>query len=124
LGIEGCTCLQTLYDPEFRLPVVTDHYRTVSGNIETWTYHTYAPLDLRPHDRFSSLIIDYRNSGNADVWVRTIDGLLSLIPEQEGHGYGIGYGGGGPFALAQFIQQIVTSGRAGHCRSQPQHRHG
>jgi hypothetical protein len=105
----GCTCFQTLYDPEFRLPVVADHYRTVGGNIETWKYHTYAPLDLRPRDRFGSLIIDYRPSGSTGVWIRTIDGLLSLIPEQEGHGYGIGYGGGGPFALAQYIQQLLTS---------------
>lgn len=105
----GCTCLQTYYDPEFRLPVVVDHYRTVSGNIETWRYHTYAPLDLRPSDRFGSLIIDYRSSSSTDFWIRTTDGLLSLIPEQEGHGYGIGYGGGGPGALAQYIQQLVAS---------------
>lgn len=109
VGGDGCTCFQTYYEPEFRLPVVLDHYRTVSGNIETWTCRTYAPLDLRPSDRFGSLIIDYRNSGDADFWIRTTDGILSFVPEQVAHGYGIGYGGGGPGSLAQYIQQLITS---------------
>ncbi|MEV5704867.1 hypothetical protein [Actinoallomurus sp. NPDC052274] len=109
VGGSGCTCFQTFYDPEFRLPVIGNHFRTVSGNIETWTYNTYAPLDLRPNDRFGSLIIDYRSSGSTDFWIRTTDGLLSFLPEQEGHGYGIGYGGGGPGALAQYVQQLIAS---------------
>jgi len=34
----GCVCLQPWYDPEFGLPVVADHYRTVGGAIERWKY--------------------------------------------------------------------------------------
>jgi hypothetical protein len=106
---DGCTCYQTYYDPEFRLPVVADHYRTVTGNIETWTYRTIAPLDLRPGDHFGLLIIDRRGAGNADFWIRTTGGVLALIPEQEGRGYAIGYGGGGPLELARYIQQLIAS---------------
>ncbi|WP_240677106.1 hypothetical protein [Actinacidiphila soli] len=105
VGGSGCVCYQTSYDPEFGLPVVEHHYRTVGGNIENWTYFTYAPLDLRPDDTFASLIIDQRHL----FWVRTADGVLSLLPEENGRGYGVGYGGGGPAELAQYIQKLIDS---------------
>ncbi|WP_031072042.1 hypothetical protein [Streptomyces sp. NRRL WC-3742] len=106
VGGDGCVCYQTSYDPEFGLPVVAHHYRTVTGNIEKWTYSTYAPVDLRPNDTFASLIIDQ----GAYFWVRTASGLLSLLPEsRKAGGYSIGYGGGGPTNLAWYIQQLIES---------------
>ncbi|MFI9080989.1 hypothetical protein ACIGW8_31725 [Streptomyces sioyaensis] len=41
----SCACYRTWYDPEFGLPVVGEHYRTVGGDIDDWTYTTYTPLD-------------------------------------------------------------------------------
>ncbi|MEV0227841.1 hypothetical protein [Streptomyces sp. NPDC050704] len=86
----GCLCHQTFIDQEFSLPVVARHYRTVSGTIEKWTRLTYTPLDLRPDDEFHRLIIDQ----TGPFWIRTRDGLLSLLPETRAGGYGTGYGGG------------------------------
>lgn len=104
VGGSGCMCYQTFYDPEFGFPVVANHYRTVSGNIETWKYLTYTPLELRQGDTFGALIIDGRH-----FWVRTGEGLLALLPEANGHGYGVGYGGGGPHQLALYIGQLIDS---------------
>ncbi|MFJ9461619.1 hypothetical protein ACIRST_41930 [Kitasatospora sp. NPDC101447] len=104
VGGSGCVCYQTFYDPEYGLPVVADHYRTVSGNIETWTRTTYAPYALREEDSFASFIID----GGDLFWLRTRAGILSLLPESRS-GYGIGYGGGGPTQLASYIQQLLDT---------------
>ncbi|WP_327425712.1 hypothetical protein OG612_42430 (plasmid) [Streptomyces sp. NBC_01527] len=104
VGGSGCVCYQTFSDPEFGLPVVADHYRTRSGNTETWKYHTYAPLDLRTDDTFASLILE-----PGRFWIRTAAGLLSLLPEEDGRGYGVGYGGGGPHELARYIDQLIDS---------------
>ena len=102
---DGCTCSQTWMDLEFGLPVVARHFRTVTGNIERWTYRTYTPLDFRPRDTFGSLIID----GGLLFWARTADGVLTLLPQESGRGYGVGYGGGGPHELAQYIQKLIDT---------------
>ena len=86
----GCLCFKSSMDHQFGLPVVAPHYRTVGGNMDCWTYKTYVPLDLRPDDEFSLLIIDRTGL----FWIRTRDGLLSLLPEENGRGYGTGYGRG------------------------------
>lgn len=106
VGGSGCLCFKTFTDPEFGLPVMAHHYRTVGGNIDQWTYKAYAPLDLRPDDEFHRLIID-RRSGL--FWIRTRDGLLSLLPEENGRAYGSGYGGGGPSELARYITALLDS---------------
>ncbi|WP_328760518.1 hypothetical protein [Streptomyces sp. NBC_00271] len=106
VGGSGCLCFKSFMDPEFGLPVVAHHYRTVGGNIDQWTYKAYAPLDLRPDDEFYRLIIDRTGC----FWIRTRDGLLSLLPEENGRGYGTGYGGGGPTELAQYITRLLDSG--------------
>ncbi len=104
----GCVCHRTWTDPEFGLPVVGQHYRTVDGTIDTWTYWTHAPLDLRPEDTFATLVIDRGDL----LWIRTANGLLSLLPEQLGRGYGVWRGGSGPAELAQYIQKLIdTDGR-------------
>lgn len=105
---DGCVCHQTFMDLEFGLPVVAHHYRTVSGNIENWTYRTFAPAGLRAGESFASMIID----GGAYIWIRTSSGLLSIIPEGRASGYSVGYNGGGPTALASYIRQLIeTDGR-------------
>ncbi|WP_223190759.1 hypothetical protein [Streptomyces sp. TRM68416] len=103
VGGSGCLCFKSFMDPEFGLPVVADHYRTVGGNIDQWTYKAYAPRDLRPDGEFYRLIID-RRSGM--FWIRTRDGLLSILPEENGRGYG----GGGPSELARYITALLASG--------------
>jgi len=105
VGKSGCVCFQSWYDPEFGMPVVADHYRTVGGRIENWTHRTYAPLDLRRDDVFDSLIID----GGRNFWIRTTDGLLSFLPQHRMHPYNIGYGGGGPGELARYIQKLIDT---------------
>ncbi|MGW4784971.1 hypothetical protein [Streptomyces sp. NPDC004230] len=105
VGRSGCVCYRTFMDPEFGLPVVAHHYRTVGGNIEKWTHYAYTPLDLRPNDTFARLIIDARHL----FWIRTTDGVLSLLPEEEGRGYGTGYGGGGPTELARYITKLLET---------------
>ncbi|RII07967.1 hypothetical protein DSC45_34190 [Streptomyces sp. YIM 130001] len=102
---DGCLCRQTWVDPEFGSPVVAEHYRTVSGNIEHWKYRTYAPLDLRPGDTFASLIVD----DGMQFWARTSHRLITPLPQESGHGYGVGYSGSGPRALAQYIQRLIES---------------
>ncbi|MDQ1042014.1 hypothetical protein [Streptomyces sp. V4I2] len=105
VGGSGCVCHQTFIDQEFGLSVVARHYRTVGGNIETWTHLTFAPLDLRPGDDFHRLIIDQ----TGPFWTRTKNGLLSLLPETRAGGYGTGYGGGGPTELARYITRLIAS---------------
>ncbi|MFJ9420266.1 hypothetical protein ACIRPT_39865 [Streptomyces sp. NPDC101227] len=102
----NCACYRTSYDPQFGLPVVGEHYRTVGGDTDNWTYTTYTPLDLRPDDVFASLIID---GENGLFWARTADGALSLLPQEEGCGYGFGRTGGGPTALADYLTKLIAS---------------
>ncbi|GAA2417535.1 hypothetical protein GCM10010404_90120 [Nonomuraea africana] len=102
----GCICHRTWYDPEFGLPVVGEHYRTVGGDTDRWTYTTYAPLDLRPRDAFAYLVID-RTSGL--FWIRTTAGTLSLLPEHHSCGYDVGRTGGGPCAFAEYLHKLVAS---------------
>jgi hypothetical protein len=47
------------------------HYRTVSGNIEGWNHHTFAPVAMPDSDRVASLVIDHEAGME---WVRTDDG--------------------------------------------------
>ncbi|MET9956294.1 hypothetical protein ABZ135_32770 [Streptomyces sp. NPDC006339] len=101
----GCECRRSFYDLEFGMPVVGEHYRTVSGNIDQWFYRTYAPLDLRPDDVFDRFIVD-----NGHFWVRTEKGLLSILPQQTALGYGVGYEGGGPHALAAYLSEVAATG--------------
>ncbi|MFD5000056.1 hypothetical protein [Streptomyces buecherae] len=101
----GCTCRQTFYDPEFGLPVVAKHFKHVgSGGTDQWSYKTYAPLELRPDDVFSSFI-----TGRGLFWARTDKGLLSILPQRHALGYSIGYNGGGPHALAAYLTQIARN---------------
>jgi hypothetical protein len=101
---DGCVCWKSSRDPITWLPVVAHHHRTVSGNIETWTHHTFAPLELPETLQISSLIIDHE----ADTqWVRLEDGTLQLLPEVGGRGYSAGYSGSGPSDLGAMIEQIV-----------------
>lgn len=101
----GCTCRRTLYDPEFGLPVIAEHFKHAgTGGTDRWSYTTYAPLELRPDDTLSSFI-----TGRSLFWARTDKGLLSILPQQHGHGYGLGYSGGGPHALAAYLTQIAHS---------------
>ncbi|MEU3342210.1 hypothetical protein [Streptomyces sp. NPDC006668] len=53
----GRVCRRTFYDPEFGLSVVAEHFKHVGGQgVDQWSYKTYAPLDLRPDDTFSSFV--------------------------------------------------------------------
>ncbi|MEV8324574.1 hypothetical protein [Kitasatospora sp. NPDC056731] len=102
---DGCVCFQASYDPEFGLPVVADHHRTVSGNIDHWTYRTLAPTDLRPGDSFASFIIDEATN----FWIRTTAGVLVILPEARHGGYSVGYSGGGPNALASYLRKLIET---------------
>jgi hypothetical protein len=105
VGGSGCVCRRTFYDPEFGLPVVGEHFKHVgTGGLDQWTYQTYAPLDLRPHDTFSSFITE-----RGLFWARTEKGALSILPQQNSRGYNIGYSGGGPHALAGYLTQLADS---------------
>lgn len=105
IGGSGCVCRQTFYDPEFGLPVVGEHFKHVgTGGTDQWSYKTYAPLELRPDDIFSSFI-----TGRSLFWARTDKGLLSILPQKNAHGYNIGYNGGGPHALAAYLTQVATT---------------
>lgn len=106
IGGDGCLCWQTYVDPLTALPVAANHYRTVTGNIETWTHWTYSPLALPSDERLASLIIDREQKV---FWVRTDRGNLYFLPEKEGAGYEVGYSGGGPTELALMIEKIVRS---------------
>jgi hypothetical protein len=102
----GCLCWKTFRDSVTLLPAVAHHYRTASGDIDEWTYFTYAPLSLPDSDRLDRLVIDRE----ADMfWVRTDRGTLHILPEKQGAGYGTGYGGGGPSELARMIEKIIKS---------------
>jgi hypothetical protein len=106
IGDDGCLCLTTLYDPLTWMPVVKEHYRTVGGNIENWTYWTLSPLSLPEGQVLERLIIDVE----ADVmWLRNDRGELHLLPEKNGEGNGVGYGGSGPGKFAEMIEKIVAS---------------
>jgi hypothetical protein len=106
IGRSGCVCWQTFRDPVTWLPVGANHYRTVSGNIEEWCYHTYAPLGLADDERLDRLIID---RAAHIFWIRTDAGTLHFLPEQQGQGYECGYSGGGPVDLARMIEAIVAN---------------
>ncbi|MEY9842529.1 hypothetical protein [Streptacidiphilus sp. EB103A] len=102
----GCGCFRTWYDPHFGLPVVAEHYRTADGGrTDRWTYSTYAPLELRAGDTFASLVLN--DGGN--FWIRTADGVLTLLPQEHQGGYGTGYGGTGPGRLARYITGLLAS---------------
>ncbi|MFB7918058.1 hypothetical protein [Streptomyces sp. NPDC056061] len=102
----GCHCRRTFYDPEFGLPVVGEHRKLRGeGGTDQWSYTTYAPLELRPDDIFSSF-----HTGRGLFWARTDKGLLSILPQKHGVGYNIGYSGGGPHALAAYLTQIARNG--------------
>ncbi len=103
---DGCLCLTTLYDPLTWMPVVKQHYRTVSGNIENWTYWTFSPLSLPEGPALERLIID-QDAGV--MWLRNDRGELHFLPEKTGEGYNVGYGGGGPGKFAAMIEKIVAS---------------
>ncbi|WP_254404503.1 hypothetical protein [Streptomyces anulatus] len=101
----GCTCRRAFYDPEFGLPVVGEHFDHAGPDgTDRWAYTTYAPLELRPDDTFSSFI-----TGRGLFWARTAKGLLSILPQQHGLGYNLGYSGGGPHALAAYLTQIARN---------------
>ncbi|SEP46522.1 hypothetical protein SAMN04489732_110276 [Amycolatopsis saalfeldensis] len=103
---DGCLCLTTFYDPLTWMPVVKQHYRTVTGNIETWTYWTFSPLSLPEGQVLERLIID-QDAGV--MWLRNDRGELYFLPEKTGAGYSVGYGGGGPGKFAAMIEKIVAS---------------
>lgn len=101
----GCTCRRAFYDPQFGLPVVGEHFKHVgTGGTDQWSYKTYAPLELRPDDIFSSFI-----TGRGLFWARTDKGDLSILPQKHALGYNIGYSGGGPHALAAYLTQIARN---------------
>ncbi len=106
IGSDGCVCIRPLLDPLTLMPVVAEHYRTVTGNIDTWTYVTYTPIELSPDERLSRLIIDRESRV---FWVRTESGDLHFLPEQTGHGFEVGYPGGGPGELARMIVKLTGS---------------
>lgn len=112
VGGEGCTCYRTWVDPVFGLPVVGQHFRTVGGNADRWTYTTYAPLALRPDDAVESVVIDR----GALFWARTRDGVLAVLPMLESNGYGAGpkSGGGGSGAFADYLQQLLNTDGSDH----------
>ncbi|MFJ2239734.1 hypothetical protein [Streptomyces sp. NPDC087859] len=47
VGGPGCLCFKTFMDPEFGLPVVAHHYRTVGENTGQWTYKRPTPRSIR-----------------------------------------------------------------------------
>jgi hypothetical protein len=105
LSGSGCTCRRAFYDPEFGLPVVGEHFKHAgTGGTDQWSYRTYAPLELRPDDIFSSFL-----TGRGLFWARTDKGLLSILPQRQAHGYNTGYDGGGPHALAAYLTQIARN---------------
>ncbi|MBK3645692.1 hypothetical protein [Streptomyces sp. MBT33] len=119
---DGCTCRRTWVDPEFGLPVVGEHFRTVGGSSDRWTYTTYAPLDLRPDDAVESVIVDRGGL----FWARTTEGVLSVLPMLESSGYGAGptAGAGGASAFAGYLQQLLdTSGHDAAARGRASERH-
>lgn len=103
---DGCVCWQTFYDPLTLLPIAKHHFRTVTGNIETWTYWTFAPLALPEGERLEKLVIDREAQM---LWVRTANGVLHILPEKIGRGYSVGYSGGGPSELARLIEKISAT---------------
>ncbi|WP_328741273.1 hypothetical protein OHA91_39690 (plasmid) [Streptomyces erythrochromogenes] len=115
IGGQGCLCKQAFTDPLTALPVVREHYRTVSGNIETWTYRSITSRGLPPSSKVTSIIVDPH-----EFWMRDDDGALHFLPRTDNSGYGIGYGGGGPYTLCQMIEQLVESG--GTVATPPRHR--
>ena len=102
VGGDGCTCWQSFRDPVTWMPVVAHHYRTVTGNHESWQYYTVSPLGFPKGERLASLVIEAH-----EIWMRTEDGTLHFLPEAQGAGYGSGYNGGGPTELARMIEKIV-----------------
>lgn len=106
LDRDGCLCMTTFYDPLTCLPVVKEHYRTVSGNIERWDYWTFSPLSLPEGQALERLIID-RDAGV--MWLRNDRGELHFLPEERGEGYEVGYSGSGPGNLADMIEKFVAS---------------
>ncbi|MEV4559076.1 hypothetical protein AB0K51_19090 [Kitasatospora sp. NPDC049285] len=104
VGGTGCTCRRTLTDPEFGTPVVAEHYRTVSGSTDRWTYQTLSPVSLRDGESVTALVID-----RGTFWARTSRDVLSLLPQHRANEYNVGYSGGGPRALAAYIQQLADS---------------
>ncbi|MFB6876312.1 hypothetical protein [Streptomyces sp. NPDC056323] len=75
----GCVCRRTFYDPEFGLPVVGEHFKHAgAGGTDQWSYKTYAPLELRPDDIFSSF-----HTGRGLFWARTDKGDLSILPQRH-----------------------------------------
>ncbi|MFD4860654.1 hypothetical protein [Streptomyces atratus] len=101
----GFVCRRTFYDPEFGLPVVGEHFKHAgAGGTDQWNYKTYAPLELRPDDIFSSF-----HTGRGLFWARTDKGDLSILPQRHAVGYNIGYSGGGPHALAAYLTQIARN---------------
>ncbi|WP_030237331.1 hypothetical protein [Streptomyces sp. NRRL S-350] len=104
VGGSGCTCWRTLTDPQFGTPVVAEHYRTVGGSTDRWTYQTLSPVSLRDGESVTTLVID-----RGTFWVRTSRDVLSLLPQHRANEYNVGYSGGGPRALAAYIQQLVDS---------------
>jgi|SRR5690606_10192560 len=106
VAADGCLCLSTFYDPLTWMPVVKEHYRTVTGNIEYWEYWTFAPLSLPEGQTLERLIID-EDAGV--MWLRNDRDELHFLPEERGKGYSVGYAGGGPGKLAKMIEKIVVS---------------
>ncbi|MEU2395030.1 hypothetical protein [Streptomyces sp. NPDC007369] len=105
VGGSGCLCRKSMTDPITGLPVVREHYRTVSGNIESWTYKTITSRGLPEGRTVRSLIVDKH-----EFWMRDDEaGELHFLPRTDSSGYGIGYGGGGPYTLCQMIEQLVES---------------
>lgn len=115
---DGCVCWRPLRDPVTWLPVAAHHFRTVAGNIENWTHHTFAPLQLPVNERLSTLILDH-DAGME--WLRTEDGSLHILPERSGRGYSSGYSGGGPAALSEMIEQIAESDGYDVSATEPPH---
>lgn len=103
---DGCLCLTTICDPLTWMSVVKQHYRTVSGNIENWTYWTFSALSLPEGQVLERLITDL----DAGVmWLRNDCGELQFLSEKSGEGYSVGYDGGGPWKFATMIEKIVAS---------------
>lgn len=114
---DGCLWWRASRDTITQLPAVAHHYRTVGGNIENSTHHTFAPLELRQNERLYSLILDLE----VDMqWVRLEDGILHILPEVSGRGYSTGYSGSGPSDLATMIEQIVESDGHGVVAKEPE----
>lgn len=104
IGGDGCVCRQTYIDPLTALPVVAEHYRTVSGNIEHWTYYSLTTAGLPEDEEVESIVIDPH-----EFWMRLSSGDLHYLPRTSSAGYGVGYGGGGPHQLCHMIEQLIAS---------------